>query len=44
MLERGIYLAPAQYEAVFLSTAHDDATIDATLRAAEEALTTVDTR
>jgi glutamate-1-semialdehyde 2,1-aminomutase len=43
MLERGIYLAPAQYEAVFLSTAHDDAAIDATLRAAEEALATVTT-
>jgi glutamate-1-semialdehyde 2,1-aminomutase len=31
MLERGIYLAPSQYEAVFLSTVHTDADLDFTL-------------
>ncbi|MDL2321411.1 glutamate-1-semialdehyde 2,1-aminomutase [Desulfosarcina sp. OttesenSCG-928-B08] len=35
MLERGIYLAPSQFEAFFLSSAHDDAAIDQTLGAAE---------
>ncbi|RUS46567.1 glutamate-1-semialdehyde 2,1-aminomutase [Cohnella sp. AR92] len=35
MLERGIYLAPSKYEAWFLTTAHSDADIDATLEAAE---------
>ncbi|MFC4598551.1 glutamate-1-semialdehyde 2,1-aminomutase [Cohnella hongkongensis] len=37
MLERGVYLAPSKYEAWFLTTAHADADIDATLAAAEEA-------
>ncbi|HET7011052.1 MAG TPA: glutamate-1-semialdehyde 2,1-aminomutase [Anaerolineales bacterium] len=31
MLRRGVYLAPSQFEAGFLSTAHDDAVIGATL-------------
>ncbi|MBB6694120.1 glutamate-1-semialdehyde 2,1-aminomutase [Cohnella xylanilytica] len=35
MLERGVYLAPSKYEAWFLTTAHTDADIDATLEAAE---------
>jgi glutamate-1-semialdehyde 2,1-aminomutase len=35
MLEKGIYLAPSQFEAVFLSAAHETADIDATLAAAE---------
>ncbi|THF78754.1 glutamate-1-semialdehyde 2,1-aminomutase [Cohnella fermenti] len=35
MLERGIYLAPSKYEAWFLTTAHTDADIDATLEAAD---------
>jgi glutamate-1-semialdehyde 2,1-aminomutase len=35
MLERGIYLAPSQFEAFFLSAAHDDEAIDQTLAAAE---------
>jgi len=34
MLERGIYLAPSQFEAAFLSTAHGDSDIDKTVRAA----------
>lgn len=38
MLERGIYLAPSQYEAVFLSTAHTDKDIDYTLEQAREVL------
>lgn len=37
MLERGVYLAPSQFEAGFLSLAHTDADIEATIRAAEEA-------
>jgi len=36
MLERGIYLPCSQYECLFLSTAHTDADIDATLTAARE--------
>jgi glutamate-1-semialdehyde 2,1-aminomutase len=35
MLSQGIYLAPSQFEAVFVSAAHDDAAIDATLQAAK---------
>ena len=38
MLERGIYLAPSQFEAGFLSTVHGDAEIDATIGAAADAL------
>ena len=37
MLARGVYLAPSAYEAGFVSMAHDDAVIDATIAAAEEA-------
>ncbi|MGM0453533.1 MAG: glutamate-1-semialdehyde 2,1-aminomutase [Thermodesulfobacteriota bacterium] len=38
MLAQGIYLAPSQFEAVFVSAAHEMADIDATLAAAEVAL------
>jgi len=38
MLERGVYLAPSQFEAAFVSAAHGEAEIDATIAAAEEAL------
>jgi glutamate-1-semialdehyde 2,1-aminomutase len=38
LLERGVYLAPSQFEAAFLSTAHGDQEIDATIAAAEESL------
>jgi glutamate-1-semialdehyde 2,1-aminomutase len=38
MLERGIYLAPALYEAGFVSAAHSAEDVAATLRAAREAL------
>ncbi len=37
MLERGVYLAPSQFEAWFLSTVHGDTEIDATIAAAREA-------
>jgi glutamate-1-semialdehyde 2,1-aminomutase len=37
MLERGVYLAPSQFEAAFLGAAHSDADIDATIAAAKEA-------
>ncbi len=36
MLDRGVYFAPSAYEAGFVSIAHDDATIDATLDAARD--------
>jgi len=38
MLDRGIYLAPSQFEAAFLSAAHSDEDIDRTIAAAKEAL------
>lgn len=38
MLERGIYLPCSQYEALFVSAAHTEADIDATVRAARESL------
>lgn len=38
MLERGIYLPPSQFEAMFLSLAHTVADIDATVNAARESL------
>jgi glutamate-1-semialdehyde 2,1-aminomutase len=38
MLARGIYLAPSQYEAAFVSLAHTDAHIDRTIAAAHDAL------
>ena len=36
MLDRGIYLAPSQFEAMFLSAAHSAEDLDATLAAAKE--------
>ncbi len=38
MLDRGIYLPCSQYEAMFISAAHTDADIDATINVAREAL------
>ncbi|MFZ5814864.1 MAG: glutamate-1-semialdehyde 2,1-aminomutase [Bacillota bacterium] len=38
MLKRGVYLAPSQFEAGFMSLAHTEADIDATVAAAYEAL------
>ena len=37
MLERGVYLAPSAFEAGFMSSAHDDAAIAATIEAARGA-------
>ena len=39
MLEQGVYLAPSQFEATFLSTAHTSADIERTVRAAHIAFT-----
>ncbi len=41
MLEHGIFLAPSQFEAAFLSAAHTDADIEHTLAAAADALSRV---
>jgi glutamate-1-semialdehyde 2,1-aminomutase len=41
MLDRGVYLAPSQFEALFLSLAHDDAAIEMTIKAAREAFAVV---
>ena len=41
MLERGIYLAPAQFEAMFVSDAHTDAELERTIAAAEETFRTL---
>lgn len=38
MLDRGVYLAPSQFEAGFVSLTHSEADIQATLQAAQEAL------
>jgi len=38
MLESGVYLAPSQYEAAFVSLAHTEDDIDATLEAQKKAL------
>ncbi len=41
MLERGIYLAPSQFEAGFTSLAHTEADIDATLAAARDVMSSL---
>ncbi len=41
MLERGIYLAPSQFEAGFTSLAHTDADIDQTLAAARDVMSSM---
>jgi glutamate-1-semialdehyde 2,1-aminomutase len=38
LVERGVYWPPAQFEAAFVSTAHSEADIDATIAAADAAL------
>ena len=38
MFKRGIYLAPSQFEAGFISTAHDETSIEMTILAAGQAL------
>lgn len=41
MLEKGVYLAPASYEAGFLSAAHSDEDIAATIEAAAQVFATL---
>jgi glutamate-1-semialdehyde 2,1-aminomutase len=41
MLEKGVYLAPSAFEAGFVSAAHSDADIAATIAAAESVFTTI---
>ncbi len=41
LLDRGVYIAPALYEAGFVSSAHTDADIDATVAAAREIFKTL---
>jgi glutamate-1-semialdehyde 2,1-aminomutase len=41
MLEEGVFLAPSQFEAGFISTAHSSQDIDATIRAAAKVLKTL---
>jgi len=41
MLDRGIYLAPAQFEAGFVSTAHTVKDVEQTIEAADEVLATI---
>ena len=38
MLKRGVFLAPSQFEAAFVSLAHTDADVELAARAAEEAM------
>jgi glutamate-1-semialdehyde 2,1-aminomutase len=38
MLERGLYLAPSQFEALFVSAAHTEADVDRTIEAARSAM------
>ena len=38
MLEQGIYIAPSQFETLFMSGAHTDEEIDRTIEAAGKAL------
>ena len=41
LLDRGIYIAPALYEAGFVSSAHSEADIAATISAAREVFRTL---
>jgi glutamate-1-semialdehyde 2,1-aminomutase len=41
MLDRGIFMAPSQYEALFVSAAHSDADIERTISACRESLRTL---
>jgi glutamate-1-semialdehyde 2,1-aminomutase len=41
MREQGVYLAPSQFEAFFISAAHTDAQIDETIAAAERVMKTL---
>jgi glutamate-1-semialdehyde 2,1-aminomutase len=41
MLDEGIYLAPSQFEAIFVSAAHSEADIDRTIEAARKVFKTL---
>jgi glutamate-1-semialdehyde 2,1-aminomutase len=41
MLNEGVYLAPSQFEAAFVSLAHTDDVIEQTIAAAQKALVRV---
>jgi glutamate-1-semialdehyde 2,1-aminomutase len=41
MLDEGVYLAPSQFEAGFVSIAHDDDKIEQTIAAARKAFASV---
>ena len=41
MLEKGIYLAPSQFESLFVSAAHEEKDIDETLTAAKDVLSKI---
>ena len=41
MLDQGVYLAPSQFEAGFISTAHGNTEIDKTVTAAEKAFSSL---
>jgi glutamate-1-semialdehyde 2,1-aminomutase len=41
MLDRGVYLAPSSYEAGFVSAAHTDEDIEATIDAAAQSFETL---
>jgi glutamate-1-semialdehyde 2,1-aminomutase len=41
MLDRGVFLAPSQFEALFVSLAHSDADIARTIAACRESLASV---
>ncbi len=41
LLRRGVYWAPSQYESIFISAAHGEPELEATLQAAREAFTEV---
>jgi glutamate-1-semialdehyde 2,1-aminomutase len=41
MLDEGVYLAPSQFEAAFVSLAHDDQVIERTIEAAKKAVTRI---
>jgi glutamate-1-semialdehyde 2,1-aminomutase len=38
MLSRGVFLAPSQYEAMFVSTVHGDGEVESTIEAARDSL------
>jgi glutamate-1-semialdehyde 2,1-aminomutase len=44
MLERGVFLPPSQFEALFVSAAHTEADIERTVAACRESLDAVQTR